>query len=46
MFPGVSTSEIMVVLLVILLLFGSSSIPKYAKLIGRWSREMLKESSA
>lgn len=38
MFPGISMSEIFVVMLVVLLLFGAKGIPKVAKRMGQYMR--------
>jgi sec-independent protein translocase protein TatA len=42
MFPGVGMSEVAVILLVVLLLFGSKRLPDLAKGIGKAMRELKK----
>jgi sec-independent protein translocase protein TatA len=42
MFPGVSTSELFVIFLVVLLLFGSKRLPELARRIGKSMRDFKK----
>jgi sec-independent protein translocase protein TatA len=41
-FSGIGGAEILVVLLVVLLLFGSKRIPEFARALGRAAREVRK----
>lgn len=45
MFSGVGGSEILVVVLVILILFGSKRIPEFARALGKATRELGKAMS-
>ncbi|MBN1480545.1 twin-arginine translocase TatA/TatE family subunit [candidate division KSB1 bacterium] len=38
MLPGISMSEVMVVLVVVLIVLGPKSIPRAARRIGQWMR--------
>ena len=42
MFPGISTSEVLVVIVVILLIFGPKNIPVIVRQIRRWTGEARK----
>ncbi len=42
MFSGIGGAEILVVLLVVLLLFGSKRIPEFARALGKAAREVRK----
>jgi sec-independent protein translocase protein TatA len=42
MFSGIGGSEILVVLLFVLLLFGSKRIPEFARMLGKAAREVRK----
>jgi TatA/E family protein of Tat protein translocase len=42
MFSGIGGSEILLVLLVVLILFGSKRIPEFARTIGKATREVRK----
>ena len=42
MFPGISASEVFVIIVVILLVFGPENIPVFVRQFGRWTREARK----
>ena len=42
MFSGIGGSEILLVLLVVLILFGSKRIPEFARAMGKTTREVRK----
>jgi len=45
MFSGIGGTEVLLVVLVILILFGSKRIPDFARVLGRASREVRKAVS-
>jgi sec-independent protein translocase protein TatA len=42
MFSGIGSSEILLVVLVVLILFGSKRIPEFARALGKATREIRK----